>query len=170
MRCVHLNRIGEQCRDQALEGRQFCAYHSRILEDYDPDRTMQTLSGKREGMSRFPLIYRLAALALLLLFLVNACHTLLARVLKGSAETLKEPARFDPVFEGFSPVDEDDWNFLVVAALQLRVVVYIYFPQLKRGLLAEFAKLLFGLVAQVAADAGVEHDFRERGRISYHDE
>ena len=61
MRCVHLNRIGEQCRDQALEGKDFCAYHCRILEGEEP-----------EEKSPFPLIYRLAALALLLIFLISA--------------------------------------------------------------------------------------------------
>lgn len=76
MRCVHLNRIGEQCRDQALEGKDFCPYHSRILEDDDPDRRLEALSSSSERTSRFPLIYRLAALALLLILLVNAYQTL----------------------------------------------------------------------------------------------
>ena len=71
MRCVHLNRVGEQCRDQALDGRQLCPYHARILEDDDPESRLEALSGRGESRSRFPLIYRLAALALLLLFLLE---------------------------------------------------------------------------------------------------
>ncbi|MBI3933999.1 MAG: hypothetical protein HY316_04855 [Acidobacteria bacterium] len=72
MRCVHLNRVGDQCRDQALEGRQMCAFHSRILEDADPEEGMETASGRRQAGSRFPMIYRLAALVLLLIFLLDA--------------------------------------------------------------------------------------------------
>jgi len=81
MRCVHLNRVGEQCRDQALQGRQLCAFHARILEgleDDDPDSREAVLSGKREGVSRFPLIYRLAAGALLFIFAFQAYQTLLS--------------------------------------------------------------------------------------------
>ena len=76
MRCVHLNRVGEQCRDQALEGRQLCPFHARILEDEDPDVRLEAGSGHREATSRFPLIYRLAALGLLLLFLFDAYRAL----------------------------------------------------------------------------------------------
>jgi hypothetical protein len=76
MRCVHLNRVGEQCRDQALEGRQLCAYHARILEDDDPESRMEAISGGAEKSSRFPLIYRLAALTLLLIFLLDAFGTI----------------------------------------------------------------------------------------------
>ena len=72
MRCLHLNRVGEQCRDQALDGHQLCAFHSRILEDDDPEMRRESGSTGRGGVSRFPLIYRLAALALLLIFLLNA--------------------------------------------------------------------------------------------------
>ena len=74
MRCVHLNRVGEQCRDQALPGRQLCAFHARMLEDFDSDDAGlrdEVLAGKRERASRFPLIYRLAALVLLLIFLLD---------------------------------------------------------------------------------------------------
>jgi hypothetical protein len=76
VRCVHLNRVGDQCRDQALEGRQLCAFHARILEDDDPEMRREGVSGRREGISRFPLIYRLAALALLLLFLLDGFRVL----------------------------------------------------------------------------------------------
>ena len=71
MRCVHLNRVGDQCRDQALEGRQLCAFHSRILEDFDPEEASEVTSGRSESRSRFPMIYRLAALILLLLILLD---------------------------------------------------------------------------------------------------
>ena len=74
MRCVHLNRVGEQCRDQALEGKEFCAYHARILEDYDPDSGVR----ERKPASRFPLIYRVAAALLLLLFAMQAYQTVLS--------------------------------------------------------------------------------------------
>jgi hypothetical protein len=74
MRCVHLNRVGEQCRDQALEGREFCAYHARMLEDYDID----SASSESRPASRFPLIYRVAAALLLLLFATQAYQTVLS--------------------------------------------------------------------------------------------
>ena len=72
MRCVHLNRVGEQCRDQALEGRQLCAYHARIFEDDDPETRREALSGGESRGSRFPLIYRIAAAILLVYFLLDA--------------------------------------------------------------------------------------------------
>ncbi len=75
VRCVRLNRIGEQCRDQTLEGRRLCSYHSRILEDHDPDRRLEALAGSR--ISRFPVVYRLATIALLLIFLYAAFQTAL---------------------------------------------------------------------------------------------
>lgn len=71
MRCVHLNRVGDQCRDRSLEGGQLCAFHARILEDIDPEERMDAASGRSESRSRFPLIYRLAALILLLLILLD---------------------------------------------------------------------------------------------------
>jgi hypothetical protein len=71
VRCVHINRVGDQCRDQALEGRQLCAFHARILEDIDPEERMDAASGRSESRSRFPMIYRLAALILLLLMLLD---------------------------------------------------------------------------------------------------
>ena len=74
MRCVHLSRAGEQCRDQALEGRELCAYHARMLEDYDIDSG----SSERRPASRFPLIYRVAAALLLLLFAMQAYQTVLS--------------------------------------------------------------------------------------------
>jgi hypothetical protein len=70
VRCVRLNRIGEQCPDQALEGKKYCSYHSIILEDHDPD-------GAIDGVSRYPMIYRLAAVVLLLIFLYAAFQALL---------------------------------------------------------------------------------------------
>jgi hypothetical protein len=72
MRCLHLNRVGEQCRDQALAGRELCPFHARILEDDDPEARHEALSSRGEGTSRFPMIYRLAAAILLLYFLVEA--------------------------------------------------------------------------------------------------
>ena len=75
VRCEHWNRIGEQCPDQALAGRKYCSYHSQILEDHDPDRGSDTSSGSRS--SHHPLIYRLAAIALLLIFLYAVFQTLL---------------------------------------------------------------------------------------------
>ncbi len=69
MRCVRLNRIGEQCPDQALAGKKYCPYHSRILEDHDPDHHLDRTAG---SLSRFPTVFRLAAIALLLIFLYAA--------------------------------------------------------------------------------------------------
>ena len=77
MRCVHLNRAGEQCRDPALEDSQLCPYHARILEDHDPDGRLEVIEGSGRT-SRFPLIYRLAAIALLLLFLLQGYQTVLS--------------------------------------------------------------------------------------------
>ena len=78
MRCVHLNRVGEQCRDQALEGSQLCPYHARILEDDDPDRRLEVLESRSERTSRFPLIYRIVAALLLLLFALQGYQTVLS--------------------------------------------------------------------------------------------
>ena len=65
MRCMYLDGSGRQCPAEALDGQEFCAPHTRILDPEWPD------SG-----SRYPLLYRLAALALLLIFLFNAWQTL----------------------------------------------------------------------------------------------
>ena len=78
MRCVHLNRVGERCRDQALEGSQLCPYHARILEDDDPDRRLEVLESRSERTSRFPLIYRVVAALLLLLFALQGYQTVLS--------------------------------------------------------------------------------------------
>jgi hypothetical protein len=78
MRCVHLNRIGEQCRDQALEGGQLCPYHTRIFEDEDLDQRFEVVEGRRDRVSRYPLIYRLAAGALLLLFVMQIYQTVVS--------------------------------------------------------------------------------------------
>ena len=64
---MHLNRSGWQCPAEALEGTEFCADHTRFL-DSEPS----------ESPSRYPHLYRLAALALLLLFLLNAYQTVLS--------------------------------------------------------------------------------------------
>ena len=74
MRCVHWNRIGEQCPDQALQGKKHCTYHSRILDDYDPDHHLDRTAG---SLSRFPTVFRLAAIVLLLILLFAAFQTLL---------------------------------------------------------------------------------------------
>ncbi len=69
MRCLHLNRSGWQCPAETVEGSDFCADHLSIPDSIpDPD------NGKAKG--RIPYIYRLAALALLLIFLFNAYQTL----------------------------------------------------------------------------------------------
>ena len=73
MRCIHLNRVGEQCRDQAIQGSELCAYHAGILED----RVLgadDTESSQRRP--RFPLLYRIAAALLLLLFLIEIMQNL----------------------------------------------------------------------------------------------
>jgi hypothetical protein len=55
---MHLDRNGWQCPLEAREGTQLCPDHTPVLEP-EPES-----SGR-------PLIYRLAALALLLVFLYN---------------------------------------------------------------------------------------------------
>lgn len=71
MRCVHLNRAGRQCGNQALEGGQFCALHSPMLENDNPQNRVSALEDDADSGAHFPLVYRLAALALLLLFLLQ---------------------------------------------------------------------------------------------------
>lgn len=64
MRCMHLDRGGWQCPAEALEGRDFCVDHLPVLE-----------AAWLEHSRRYPLPYRLAALVLLLIFLLNAYQT-----------------------------------------------------------------------------------------------
>ena len=64
MRCMHLDRSGRQCPAEAREGTQFCPDHTPFS---DPEH---------ESSGR-PLVYRLAALALLLIFLYNYYQTVL---------------------------------------------------------------------------------------------
>lgn len=59
LRCMHLDRSGWQCPAEAREGTEFCADHTPFLEP------------EHESRRSRPLIYRLAALALLLIFLYN---------------------------------------------------------------------------------------------------
>ena len=59
MRCMHLNDAGWQCPMEAVEGTEFCADHTRFLDpDNEPDKST-------------PLLYRVTALVLLVLFLYN---------------------------------------------------------------------------------------------------
>lgn len=71
MQCVHLNRVGEQCRGQAVAGSQLCAYHAGILEG----RSSAALDGGRESGTarrpRIPLVFRVAAGLLLLGFVLE---------------------------------------------------------------------------------------------------
>ena len=55
---MHLDKNGGRCPLVVIEGTEFCADHTRFLE---PEND----SGSR------PLVYRLTALALLLIFLYN---------------------------------------------------------------------------------------------------
>ncbi len=66
MRCVHLNRLGQQCSTEALPEDVFCAAHSpdRELESPEPDNSR-------------PAIYRVVAFLLLFIFLFNAYQILL---------------------------------------------------------------------------------------------
>jgi len=59
MRCMHLDSSGLQCPLEAVEGAEFCVDHTRFI---DPDI---------ESNQRTSFLYRLTALALLLLFLYN---------------------------------------------------------------------------------------------------
>jgi len=69
MRCMHLNRNGGQCTAEAVGGVDFCADHYSV-----PDAILESEIG--QAKSRIPYVYRLAALALLLIFLFNAYQTL----------------------------------------------------------------------------------------------
>jgi hypothetical protein len=56
---MHLDDSGRQCPMEAVEETQLCAAHTRFVDlDNEPSR-------------RTPLLYRLVALVLLLLFLYN---------------------------------------------------------------------------------------------------
>lgn len=71
MRCMHLDRGGRQCPFEALEGKEFCADHSPLIyADGDAEWP--------EPKTNRPLLYRLAAWILLLIFLLNAYQTLRA--------------------------------------------------------------------------------------------
>lgn len=61
VRCVYLDSGGRQCPAVAIAGGEFCAAHQRVRE-----------SEMTESNSPRPLLYRLAALFLLLMFLMNA--------------------------------------------------------------------------------------------------
>lgn len=56
---MHLDKSGRQCPLVAVEGTEFCADHTQFL---DPEI---------ERGTRMPLVYRLTALALLLIFLYD---------------------------------------------------------------------------------------------------
>ncbi|MBI1955173.1 MAG: hypothetical protein HYS38_02155 [Acidobacteria bacterium] len=64
---MHLDRKGWQCSAEALEGSGFCADHRPL---FDAEET--------EPKSGRPLLYRLAALILLLIFFFNAYQTVRA--------------------------------------------------------------------------------------------
>ena len=80
MRCAHLNRIGEQCRDQAIATSQLCAYHAGILEGREMGSSSEDAHSSNLGgmgrKSRFPFIYRVAAGLLLLIFLIEIAQSL----------------------------------------------------------------------------------------------
>ena len=69
VRCMHLDRRGWQCSAEALEGSAFCAVHRPFIDAVET-----------EPKSGRPLLYRLAAFALLLIFLFNAYQTVRARL------------------------------------------------------------------------------------------
>ncbi len=56
---MQLDQSGRQCPFETVEGTEFCADHTRFLES------------ESDSGSRRPLVYRLTAAALLLLFLYN---------------------------------------------------------------------------------------------------
>ena len=67
MHCIHLDKRGWQCPAEALEGSEFCAGHRPF---FDAEET--------EPNSSRPLLYRLAAFVLLLIFLFNTYQTVCA--------------------------------------------------------------------------------------------
>lgn len=66
---MQINRVGEQCRGQAVAGSQLCAFHAGILEGRSSGGLDGENLSRSGGQSRFPLIYRIAA-GLLLLFML----------------------------------------------------------------------------------------------------
>jgi hypothetical protein len=71
MRCSQINRVGEQCRGQAVAGSGLCAFHAGILEDRSSGALDEDHADAPRPRSRFPLIYRIAAGLLLLIFLLE---------------------------------------------------------------------------------------------------
>ncbi|OFV98989.1 MAG: hypothetical protein A3F68_13420 [Acidobacteria bacterium RIFCSPLOWO2_12_FULL_54_10] len=66
MRCLELDSKGRQCPQEALPGKDFCADHHPILRILTP-----------EANPNRPLIYRIAALVLLFIFLYNGYRILM---------------------------------------------------------------------------------------------
>ena len=60
LRCLELDSKGRQCQQEAMLGKDFCADHHPILRFLTP-----------EASPNRPLIYRIAAIGLLFIFLYN---------------------------------------------------------------------------------------------------
>ena len=75
MRCTHLNRVSEQCQGQTVAGSTLCAYHAGILEGRSASSLDEESDAPRGRRSRFPLIYRIAAALLALIFLLPFFET-----------------------------------------------------------------------------------------------
>jgi hypothetical protein len=62
------------------------------------------------------------------------------------------------VLEGFSPIDEDDRNFIVKLSAELEVRIDIDFTPGKASTTRELRETLFYNFAQMTALAGIHHD------------
>lgn len=71
MQCTQINRVGEQCRGQAVAGSQLCAFHAGILQGRAAGGGDDTREYRTGRQSRFPLIYRIAAGLLLVIFILE---------------------------------------------------------------------------------------------------
>jgi hypothetical protein len=65
----------------------------------------------------------------------------------------QEFAFIHSVLEGLTPVDEDDWNFVIELPAQLRVAIYIHFLPGKSAAPRELSEAFFYYFAKVATFA-----------------
>lgn len=76
MRCVHLNRVGEQCRGQVVAGSNLCAFHAGILEGRSASAWDERNDSTDRPKPLIPAIYRIAAALLLLIVFLEFAQTI----------------------------------------------------------------------------------------------
>src|ERR1700733_14719541 len=78
--------------------------------------------------------------------------------LRSSARQLaQEFLLIHAVLEGFSPVDEYDWHFIIKLPAQITVAVYIYFSPRESASARELAEALLHQLAKLTSLARVNH-------------